>query len=67
MCPEMHEGLDDEIGLITMDASFSPVRKVAYMVEQARVGQMTNYDKLLALRSGPTAFPRTQSPTAPRF
>jgi DNA-directed RNA polymerase subunit alpha len=44
---EMHEGLDDEIGLITMDASFSPVRKVAYMVEQARVGQMTNYDKLL--------------------
>lgn len=44
---EMHEGLEDEIGLITMDASFSPVRKVAYMVEQARVGQMTNYDKLL--------------------
>jgi DNA-directed RNA polymerase subunit alpha len=44
---EMHEGLEEEIGLITMDASFSPVRKVAYMVEQARVGQMTNYDKLL--------------------
>jgi len=44
---EMHEGLDDEIGLITLDASFAPVRKVAYMVEQARVGQMTNYDKLL--------------------
>lgn len=44
---EMHEGLEDEIGLIIMDASFSPVRKVAYMVEQARVGQMTNYDKLL--------------------
>jgi DNA-directed RNA polymerase subunit alpha len=44
---EMHEGLEDEIGLIVMDASFSPVRKVAYMVEQARVGQMTNYDKLL--------------------
>jgi DNA-directed RNA polymerase subunit alpha len=44
---EMHEGLEDEIGLITLDASFSPVRKVAYMVEQARVGQMTNYDKLL--------------------
>ncbi|MDR3640161.1 MAG: DNA-directed RNA polymerase subunit alpha [Humidesulfovibrio sp.] len=44
---EMHEGLEGEIGLIIMDASFSPVRKVAYMVEQARVGQMTNYDKLL--------------------
>jgi DNA-directed RNA polymerase subunit alpha len=44
---EMHEGLEDAIGLITLDASFSPVRKVAYMVEQARVGQMTNYDKLI--------------------
>ncbi|AGW14536.1 DNA-directed RNA polymerase subunit alpha [Megalodesulfovibrio gigas] len=44
---EMHEGLSDEIGLIKLDASFSPVRRVAYTVEQARVGQMTNYDKLI--------------------
>jgi DNA-directed RNA polymerase subunit alpha len=44
---EMHEGLQNEIGLIPLDASFSPVKKVAYTVEQARVGQMTNYDKLL--------------------
>lgn len=44
---DMHEGLSDEIGLIAMDASFSPVRKVAYSVEPARVGQMTNYDKLV--------------------
>ncbi len=44
---ELHEGLSDEIGLIILDASFSPVRKVAYTVEQARVGQMTNYDKLI--------------------
>ncbi len=44
---EMHEGLSDEIGLILLDASYSPVRKVAYTVEQARVGQMTNYDKLI--------------------
>ncbi len=44
---EMHEGLDEEIGLIALDASFSPIRKVAYAVEQARVGQMTNYDKLV--------------------
>ncbi len=44
---EMHEGLQNEIGLIAMDASFSPVKKVAYTIEQARVGQMTNYDKLL--------------------
>ncbi|WP_018124726.1 DNA-directed RNA polymerase subunit alpha [Desulfovibrio oxyclinae] len=44
---EMHEGLADEIGLIIMDASYSPITKVAYSVEQARVGQMTNYDKLI--------------------
>jgi len=44
---EMGEGLSDEIGLIRLDASFSPVKKVAYTVEQARVGQMTNYDKLI--------------------
>lgn len=44
---DMHEGLTDEIGLIKLDSSFSPVRKVAYSVEQARVGQMTNYDKLI--------------------
>lgn len=44
---DMHEGLSEEIGLIKLDASFSPVRKVAHVVEQARVGQMTNYDKLI--------------------
>ena len=44
---DMHEGLSDEIGLIILDSSFSPVRKVAYSVDQARVGQMTNYDKLI--------------------
>lgn len=44
---DMHEGLTDEIGLIALDSSFAPVRKVAYTIEQARVGQMTNYDKLI--------------------
>jgi DNA-directed RNA polymerase subunit alpha len=44
---DMHAGLSEEIGLIALDASYSPVRKVAYTVEQARVGQMTNYDKLI--------------------
>lgn len=44
---DMHEDLSEEIGLIMLDASFSPIRKVAYSVEQARVGQMTNYDKLI--------------------
>lgn len=44
---DMHDDLNEEIGLIRLDASFSPVRKVAYVVEQARVGQMTNFDRLL--------------------
>lgn len=44
---EMHEGLDEEIGLITLDSSFSPVRKVAYTVEDAMVGAMLTYDKLI--------------------
>lgn len=44
---ETHEGLEEEIGLITLDSSFSPVRKVAYTVESARVGNMTNYDRLI--------------------
>lgn len=36
-----------EIGVIAVDALFSPVRHVAFEVEGARVGQMTNYDKLI--------------------
>jgi DNA-directed RNA polymerase subunit alpha len=35
------------IGLIPIDSIFSPVRKVAYQVENTQVGQMTNFDKLV--------------------
>ena len=35
------------IGVIPVDAIFTPVRKVNYTVENTRVGQMTNYDKLI--------------------
>jgi DNA-directed RNA polymerase subunit alpha len=37
---------DQPIGVIPIDSIFSPVRRVAYAVEQARVGQKTDYDKL---------------------
>ena len=37
---------DSPIGLIPVDAIFSPVRKIAYKVENTRVGQTTDYDKL---------------------
>ncbi|MEX0786267.1 MAG: DNA-directed RNA polymerase subunit alpha [Dehalococcoidia bacterium] len=42
---ELSDGLP--IGVIPVDAIFSPVRKVNYHVEHTRVGQMTNYDKLV--------------------
>ena len=35
------------IGLIPVDALFSPIKQVAYRVENTRVGQQTDYDKLL--------------------
>jgi DNA-directed RNA polymerase subunit alpha len=34
------------IGVIAVDAIFTPVRKVNYWIDSVRVGQMTNYDKL---------------------
>ena len=37
---------DAPIGLVPVDAVFSPVRKVAFQVENTRVGQITDYDKL---------------------
>ena len=37
---------ESPIGLIPIDAVFSPVRKVAYKVDNARVGQVTDFDKL---------------------
>ena len=42
----MNRPEDAPIGLIPVDAIYSPVRKVAYKVEHSRVGQVTDYDKL---------------------
>ncbi len=36
-----------EIGMIPLDASFSPVIRVNYKVEETRVGRQTNFDKLV--------------------
>jgi DNA-directed RNA polymerase subunit alpha len=38
---------DQEIGRIIIDASYSPVTRVRYSTEDTRVGQKTNYDKLI--------------------
>lgn len=39
-------GEDQEVGWIPVDAIYSPVTRVRYKVEDTRVGQKTNYDKL---------------------
>ena len=38
--------LDAPIGLIPVDAIYSPVKRVSYRVDNTRVGQVTDYDKL---------------------
>lgn len=43
---EMNKREDDPIGTLAIDAVFSPIRKVSYNVTNARVGRMTDYDKL---------------------
>src|ERR671922_1009897 len=43
---ELNRGPEHTIGVIPIDSIFSPVRRVAYDVEAARVGQRTDYDKL---------------------
>ncbi len=42
----MNRPEDSPIGLIPIDAIFSPVRRVSYKVENTRVGQVTDFDKL---------------------
>ena len=43
---EKNKPSDAPIGLISMDSSHSPVRKVNFTIENTRVGQITDYDKL---------------------
>ncbi|MGE3806107.1 MAG: DNA-directed RNA polymerase subunit alpha [Gemmataceae bacterium] len=44
---EENAGKEREIGIIPVDSSFSPVVRVKYEIEETRVGQKTNYDKLI--------------------
>jgi DNA-directed RNA polymerase subunit alpha len=41
-----HSMGDHEIGIIPVDAVFSPVTRVRFQIDETRVGQKTNYDKL---------------------
>ncbi len=42
-----HYEHDPEVGVIPLDAIYSPVVRVRYAIEDTRVGQRTNYDKLI--------------------
>ncbi|NUN48647.1 MAG: DNA-directed RNA polymerase subunit alpha [Candidatus Brocadiae bacterium] len=42
-----NEKEDREVGTISVDSIYSPVRRVKYRVENTRVGKLTNYDKLV--------------------
>ena len=59
---------DAPIGLIPVDSVFSPVRKVSYKVENTRVGQVTDYDKLsLAVETNGTVTPEDAVALAARI
>src|SRR4051795_5759678 len=44
---EENVGKEREIGVMPVDASFTPVVRVKYEIEETRVGQRTNYDRLV--------------------
>lgn len=44
---EFNKSESDPIGTIAIDSSFTPVEKVNYYVENTRVGEITDYDKLI--------------------
>lgn len=55
---EMREKEKLELGTIALDAIYTPVRNVNYDIENVRVGQMTNYDRLkLSIRTDGTVTP----------
>ncbi len=44
---EQNQTEDLDVGFIPLDSAHSPVRKVNFRVEMARLGQMTNYERLV--------------------
>lgn len=64
----MNRPVDSPIGLIPVDALYSPVKKVSYKVESSRVGQVTDYDKLiLTVETNGTVSPETSVAYAARI
>ena len=59
---------DAPIGMIPIDSVFSPVRKVSYKIDNTRVGQVTDYDKLsVSLETNGTVTPEDSVALAARI
>lgn len=57
-----------EVGMIAVDSLFSPIQRVGFQVEHVRVGQMTNWDKLvLDIETDGTILPREAVNTAVQY
>lgn len=46
-CEDFPWEINTDKGVVPLDASFSPIRRSRWRVEETRVGKMTNYDKLI--------------------
>jgi len=56
---EMHQKTKNEVGMISLDAIFTPIRRVAYEVENMRVGDKTNHNRLrMTIETDGTLSPR---------
>lgn len=56
---EMHQKNKNEVGIISLDAIFTPIRRVSYEVENMRVGDKTNHNRLrMTIETDGTLTPR---------
>lgn len=56
---EMHQKIKNEVGVISVDAIFTPIRRVSYEVENMRVGDRTNHNRLrMTIETDGTLTPR---------
>jgi DNA-directed RNA polymerase subunit alpha len=56
---EMHQKSKNEVGIISVDAIFTPIRRVSYEVENMRVGDKTNHNRLrMTIETDGTLSPR---------
>jgi DNA-directed RNA polymerase subunit alpha len=56
---EIHQKEKNEVGVISVDAIFTPIRRVAYEVENMRVGDITNHNRLrMTIETDGTITPR---------